>query len=79
MALLSGKLIGTIDIKNKPIIIDDLLGEKFIDFDNNLFGIYIPGDEILARSKYAWFARLSTKQVLENNTILGKHFLTCQQ
>ena len=36
MALLSGKLIGTIDIKDKPIIIDDLLAEKFIDFDNNL-------------------------------------------
>ena len=79
MSLLSGKLIGTIDIKDKPIIVDDLLSENFIDFDNNLFGIYIPGNEILGRSKYAWFARLSPKQVLENNSILGKHFLTCQE
>jgi hypothetical protein len=30
---------------------------------------------VLSRTKYAWFARLSGRQVLESNTIVGKYLL----
>ena len=75
MTLLSGRLIGTIDAKNEPIIIDNLLSERYIHFDPNCCGIFIPADEILSRSKFAWFARQSIEQVVQGGSILAKHFV----
>ncbi len=75
MTLLSGRLIGTIDAKNEPVIIDNLLSEKYIHFDPNCCGIFIPADEILLRSKFAWFARQSIDQVVQGGSVLAKHFV----
>jgi len=41
-----------------------------------MYGVYVPSCEILKRSKFEWFARLSVKQVLESDTIVGKLLLT---
>jgi hypothetical protein len=35
----------------------------------------IPSDEILKRINYQWFARLSAKQVVESDTIIGNYLL----
>ena len=75
MTLLSGRLIGTIDAKNQPVIIDNLLSDQYIHFDPDCFGIYIPSDEILSRSKFAWFARQSVEQIVDGVSILAKHFI----
>jgi hypothetical protein len=37
--------------------------------------IYIPADEILKRTNYKWFARLSEKQALAADTLISKHLL----
>jgi hypothetical protein len=70
---------GMLGVKSKlggPIILDDLMGCTFISFMPNLYGIYIPEYQILSRTKFEWFARLSEEQVLESNTIIGKLLLT---
>jgi hypothetical protein len=43
--------------------------------NNSIKGLYIPADEILKRTAFQWFARLSAKQALASDTIIGKYLL----
>ena len=70
---------GMLGVKSKmggPIAIDDLMGSTYISFMPNLYGIYIPAYQLLKRTKFEWFPRMSEQQVLESNTIIGKLLLT---
>jgi len=73
--LIPGKLIGTKSVNDKPILIDDLLSNDYLDLYPKALGIYIPANEILNRRNYEWFARLSPSQVLESNIIISKYIL----
>ena len=73
--LLDAGKIGCKDINNKPVLVDDLMSTTFIKLVPNIYGLYIPSDEILRRTKYEWFARLSPKQVLECESVVCKHIL----
>jgi hypothetical protein len=73
---IDGKLIGTKTLDNKCVLLDDLMSNDFIKFYANMYGIYIPSDEILNRRKYEWYARLSPEQVLEANVILSKYMIS---
>ena len=75
MELLDGRLIGSFTNDKRPVLIDDLLQESYIDFNSNLQGILIPDKEILRRVKYQWFARMSPEQIYESNIILSKYLL----
>lgn len=72
---IDGTKIGVKTMDNQVILVDHLLGQNFIDLDPNAYGILIPSKDILQRTNYEWFARLSSQQVLEGNTILSKYFL----
>lgn len=74
--LIEGDNIGTKTKRGEPVVIEDLLGNTHIKFDKDAYGVYIPADEILKRSKFEWFARMSVPQVLESDTIVGKLLLT---
>lgn len=74
--LIEGDNIGTKTKRGEPVVIEDLLGNTHIKFDKDAYGIYIPSDEILKRTKFEWFARMSVPQVLESDTIIGKLLLT---
>lgn len=76
--LIRGELIGTRKSCGTIITIEDLLGDTYVDIDDRCIGIYIPEKEILSRTAYQWFARLSTKQVVESNTYIGKQILLAQ-
>lgn len=67
--------VGIKTIDDTPIKIDDLMSNNYLSLYPNTYGIWIPADEILKRRKYEWFARMSQKQVLESDTILGNYFL----
>ena len=54
------------------------MGNTFITFSPNKYAIYIPGDEILSRTKYEWFARLSQQQLRNCDTIAAKQLLIAQ-
>ena len=75
MSMLCGTLIGTKTTNGAPVVIEELLGEEDVDFAKGAYGIYIPEDQILNRLAYQWFARLSPRQVLTSNTVVGKYLL----
>ena len=73
--MIDGIDIGTKTIDEKPIIIDDLMSNQYLNLYKGTYGILIPADEVLKRNNYEWFARLSAKQVMESNTIIGNYLL----
>lgn len=75
MNMIEGVEIGTKTIDERPIILDDLMSNNYLDVYQGTYGILIPADEILNRRKYEWFARLSQKQVMESDTIIGNYLL----
>ena len=75
MNIISGDKLGVKDEDNKDILLDDLLGDTFINFDTKTDCIIIPNSELLNRIKYGWFNRLSREQVLNARTILSKQLL----
>jgi hypothetical protein len=73
--LIDGTEIGVKTIEGKQIIVDDLISNYYLHLCPNTYGIYIPANEILKRLNLEWFARLSQKQVLESDTIIGNYLL----
>jgi hypothetical protein len=73
MNLIGGEYIGIKTKKRKPVLIEELLEDNYLDLQENIYGIYIPQDEILIRPKFSWFAVLTTAQLLETNTFITKH------
>lgn len=76
VGIVTADKLGAKDIKGKSVTIDNLLSNTFIDLPHDAHGLYVPGDEILRRTNYQWFARLSTEQVLASDTMIGKYLLT---
>ena len=79
LELISGKTFGIVDKNCNIVIIDDLMGNKFIDYDSSqLYAIYIPAKEILSRTQYQWFARLSQQQLRNCDNMVAKYLLVAQ-
>jgi hypothetical protein len=75
LTLVRGEYIGIKAVSGKPIILEDLMEESYLDLHGHSVGIYIPGDEILKRIKYQWFASLSTNEILKSNLIISKYLM----
>ena len=75
LGLLGGDMIGVKTQKQKQILLEDLMGEEYLDLSPNAYGIYIPGDELLIRTKYQWFSVLSTDEVLKSTAIISKYLM----
>jgi len=71
--LIDGGKIGVKSPKNKPLLIDDMMGEDYLDLQKDVYGIYLPYDDILKRIKYQWFAVMNGDQLIETNTIVAKY------
>jgi hypothetical protein len=74
-SLIPAEELGAKTTTNMPVLIEELLGDVDIRLSRTSAGIYIPDQEILKRTKYQWFARLSPTQVLESHTLIGKYIL----
>mgnify|MGYP003353042994 CR=1 FL=1 len=74
--LIQGIEIGTKTIDDKQIILDDLMSNNYLDLYKGTYGILIPSNELLNRLNFGWFFRMSPKQVLESDTIIGNYSLT---
>jgi hypothetical protein len=73
--VVNGEYFGIKTQSGKPILLDDLMEEAFLDVDmKKIYGIYIPKDELLKRPKYQWFAILPYEDILNSNIILSKIF-----
>jgi len=73
--MIPGIDVGIKTVDDVPIKLEDLMSNNYLNIYPQTYGIWIPADQILSRRKYEWFARLSQKQVLESDTILGNYFL----
>jgi hypothetical protein len=73
--LIEGIEIGTKTIDDKQIILDDLMSNHYLDLYKGSYGILIPSNELLNRLNYGWFIRMSPKQVIESDTIIGNYLL----
>ena len=71
-----GEVIGT-RIKNTPVLIDDLLIKTDLTdkLQPDTLMIYVDRDELLSRTRYNWFLRLSPEQILNSRTALAELFL----
>jgi len=78
MALIQGAVFGVEDIQKKAVTIERLMGSSFIQFSPQLVAIYVPADEILSRTRYQWFARLSQQQLRTCDTVAAKYLLIAQ-
>jgi hypothetical protein len=76
VTIVDGKYIGVKKISGEPVTIDELLGTTPIPYPmSSLYGIYIPQDEVLKRTKYNWFARMSTKQIIESQLMIAQYMI----
>ena len=75
VSIIPAEELGVKTTANKPVLIEELLSDIDVPLSPTAAGLYIPEQEILKRSKYQWFARLSPKQVLESHTLIGKYLL----
>jgi hypothetical protein len=73
--IVNGKEIGTKTMDDKTILVDDLLSNNYLNIYTQTYGIYIPAHELLQRHHYNWFCRMSEKQVMESDTIIGNYIL----
>ena len=67
--------LGIKDADGASITIDRLIQNTFVHLTGDVLGIYIPVNDIINRTAYNWFARLSAKQVLQSDTTIGKYLL----
>jgi len=49
------------------------LEEDYLKLSPYCVGIAIPDEEVLARTKYQWFAVMDTRQILDSEFILSKY------
>jgi hypothetical protein len=73
MNLILGQQIGVKTNNRKVVLVEDLMEENYIDYPSDLYGIYIPGEVILNRTKYQWFAVMSEEDILSSNMVISKY------
>ena len=51
-----------------------LLGENYLDINEDIVGIYIPGDEFLKRTKYQWFSVMPLEELVNSKMAIASYF-----
>jgi hypothetical protein len=51
------------------------MSNNYLDLYKGTNGILIPSNELLNRLSFGWFVRMSPRQVLESDTIIGNYLL----
>ena len=73
--IVNGQFIGTQKVCGNPVDIEDLVGSTFIELNSDAFGLYIPWAQFINRTAFQWFVQLTPREVLESDTMVGKHLL----
>ena len=72
--IVDGIYIGVKTADRNPVLIENLLEEKPLEFCNKrTHGILIPEDEMLNRSAYNWFPVTSINNILNSNMLISKY------
>ena len=78
VCLYAGSYIGVKKANGNPLDLEELMGSTYVKMPDNMIGLYIPADEILKRTSYQWFARLSPQQIIESNILISKYITLSQ-
>jgi hypothetical protein len=73
MNLVGGEVIGVKTKCKKPILIENLLEDEYLNLSTSCVGIAIPDETVLARTKYQWFAVMDARGILDSEFILSKY------
>ncbi len=73
MNIVGGEIVGIKTSRGRPISVDQLMGEAYLDLSAACIAIYIPEDEILNRTKYEWFAVVGENELLETTPVIVKY------
>jgi hypothetical protein len=73
MTLIRGEYVGIKTNKGSEITVEDLMEEAFLDLHSSAYGVYIPEDEMLSRTKYQWFPVSSVEELMDTRIILAKY------
>ena len=65
-------IIGAKKMNGSPVYLEDILDSTVPDLSKDIYGLYVPSDQVLKRTKYSWFAQLSAEDVLTSNTTFTK-------
>ena len=74
MRIIDANMIGIEDADGYMVTIDRLFGNTYIPFQKNIYGIYLPNEDILNRTKYKWFKKMTIDEILKSNLIIGELF-----
>jgi hypothetical protein len=75
LTLVGGEMVGVKTNDRKTILLENLMEEEYLDLSPNVVGIFIPGEEILNRPKFQWFAVLPAEQLLKTKMIISKYLI----
>lgn len=73
--IVDGKQIGVKNMSQKPIMLEDLFSETYMDFGESMLGLYIDEHELLKRTNYNWFCYLNEQDIYKTKNVLGLLFL----
>ena len=77
--MIPAELLGVKDSIGKVIGIERLINNTFVELSKSALGLYIPANDIIKRTAYQWFARMSVKQALASESMIGKYLLIGNQ
>ena len=73
LIMIDGQNIGTKTVDTKPIILEDLMEDNVLSLHHDCFGLYIPHEEMMIRTKYQWFTLSSIEDVITSKTAIAKY------
>jgi len=78
-SLIQGKLVGTETIDDHAVVLENLFSDDFgsVAFYPQMYGIWVPMQELLHRIQYGWFLRSSVEQLIsaEPSNVLEKYLI----
>jgi hypothetical protein len=75
MNLIDGQYIGVKTVQQKPVFIENLMEEENLALNVDRYGLYIPGDQILNRVKFQWFAVMPVKDLFNTNMYVSRQLI----
>jgi len=73
--MIPADILGVKDSVGSVIVIERLINNTFIELSPYALGVYIPAEDVIKRRAYEWFSRMSAKQALDSDTMVGKFLL----
>jgi hypothetical protein len=79
MNLVGGENVGIKTPNREAIFLEQLMEENELNLDPMCYGVYVPADEVLKRTKYQWLAYMSLDELLKTRIILAHYLIIAKQ